>query len=127
MIRISLRDAPHTVIVTVDAAAEDMTDLLEHARTGLELFGGYEGFLGGATHVSEDATRLVQYLQWSSEEAYRACLDDPAWDDVPSTAKFLASVHAGAARMDARAYRVVAVSGGHTRHPDPPDRPAAGY
>ena len=97
-----------TVVVTVDAEADVLPDLIAHAAGGLERFGDCEGFVGGALHVSDDGTRLVQYVQWSSEEAYIACRDDPRWDGLASTELFMAHLAAGRALIDARVYRVVA-------------------
>ena len=37
-----------------------MADLVALARFGLDRFPEYEGFVGGALHVSDDGTRLVQ-------------------------------------------------------------------
>lgn len=103
--------AVHTVIVTVDAEPGSMEPLVAHARAGLGLFGRWPGFLGGALHVSHDGGRLVQLVRWRSETEYRACIDDPAWEELPTTAPFFAAVRAGAATLDARGYRVVATAG----------------
>jgi hypothetical protein len=100
----------YTVMVTVDAAPDRMPELVEHASLGLERFPEYSGFLGGALHVDEAGTRLVQYLQWASAEQYRACVEDPAWDDLPSTRRFLDAVASGHARMDVRILLVLKVS-----------------
>ena len=110
-----MSDAPErsdrtcTVIVTVDAPLELIPDLEAHARMGLERFPEYEGFLGGALHNSGDG-RLVQHLRWASEAEYRACMRDPAWDELPSTRAFMSAVESGRARVDARVYEVVATS-----------------
>jgi len=99
-----------TVIVTVDADADVLLTLEEHARAGLGWFAAYEGFIGGALHKSADGTRLVQYLQWKREEHYLACMNDPKWEENPSTRRFMALVEAGRARVDARVYEVVSDS-----------------
>lgn len=101
-----------TVIVTVDAEPELLSTLEAHARMGLRRFLESSGFLGGALHVSSDGGRLVQYLQWASEAEYLACVNDPVWDDVPSTQSFLEAVDSGRARLDARLYRVITSSEG---------------
>ena len=100
----------YTVIVTVDAAREVLSELSVHARVGLGRFPAYPGYVGGALHVSEDGERMVQYLQWRSEEEFRACVDDPVWESLPSTATFLDAVSSGQAHMDLRSFHVVAVS-----------------
>ena len=97
-----------TVIVTLDAEREDMGDLLSHARMGLERFAEWEGFVAGALHLSQDGTRLVQYLQWASEEVYVRCRDAPVWEHLSSTRRFMAHVDAGRARVDARVFSVLA-------------------
>ena len=63
-----------TVIVTVDGEAEDLEFVAGHASEGLEQFSQFEGFIAGATHISEDGERVIQYLQWESEEAHEACM-----------------------------------------------------
>jgi hypothetical protein len=103
-----------TVIVTVDAAPELMSTLAAHASLGIERFPEFPGFLGGALHISSDQGRLVQYLQWASESEYLACLNDPIWDEPPSTQFFLKAVHSGGASLDARIFRVVTSSEGYT-------------
>lgn len=100
-----------TVVVTVDTTQDVMGDLVEHARSGVDHFSDCDGFIGGALHVSDDGTRLVQYLQWESEAAYVACRDHRMWDEIASTAQFAEHVAAGRAQIDARSYRVVADSG----------------
>ena len=99
-----------TVVVTVDTTADVIGDLVEHARSGLDRFTDYDGFIGGALHISDDETRLVQYLQWASEKAYVECRDDPKWNEIATTARFADHVVAGRARVDARTYSVVAHS-----------------
>ena len=88
-----------------------MTDLVAHARFGLDRFPESEGFIGGALHVSDDGTRLVQYLQWVSQALYEAARDDPKWDEAPSTRRFAEHVASGRASIDARIYVVVAHAG----------------
>lgn len=97
-----------TVVVTVDASQAVMADLIEHARFGLDRFPDSEGFVGGALHLSDDGTRLVQYLQWTSQASYNAARDDPNWDEAPSARQFAEHVTSGRASIDARVYDVVA-------------------
>lgn len=111
MIRIATDRPVCTVVVTVEAAAAVLDDLVGHAQLGIERhFGECDGFVGGALHVSTDRTKLIQYLQWESEGAYLRCRDDPKWDALVSTQRFLDAVSSGAALVDARIYRVVADS-----------------
>lgn len=100
-----------TVIVTLDAPPERLPAFAAHAAMGLERFRRYDGFVAGALHLAADGGRLVQYLQWRSEAEYRACIEDPAWDALPSTRELLAAVASGEAMLDARTYRVAATGG----------------
>jgi hypothetical protein len=111
-----------TVIVTVDADADVLPALADHARLGLVKFSDYAGFRGGALHLSDDGCRMVQYLQWNSMEEYRACVEDPAWDDLPSTRAFMDTLASGRARLDVRSFRVEASSEGPATDPTPQDR-----
>ena len=108
-----------TVVVTVDADPEVIDDMLEHARLGITTdFRECEGFIAGALHVSTDRTRLVQYLQWDSEAAYLRCRDDPKWDELDSTKRFLNHISTGRALVDARLFEVLADSGQPTHEDD---------
>ena len=108
MLQIGEGQEVFTVIVTVDAAMSAMAALEEHAAFGVRHFATYPGYLSGALHVSTDGTRLIQYLQWESESTYRACIDDPAWDQLESARLFKESVASGLAKVDARSFRVAA-------------------
>ena len=66
-----------TVIVTVDGKLADMEFVIQHTSNGLNRFSQFDGFISGATHVSDDGNRVVQYLQWDSKEAHEACMNDP--------------------------------------------------
>ena len=101
-----------TVVVSVDASIEVIAEMEVHARAGLTLFGECRGFVGGALHRSDDGTRLVQYLQWENDSHYLACRDDPAWDELDSTRRFMDHVAAGRATVDARSFTVASVTGG---------------
>ncbi len=81
--------------------------MADHARRGLRRFAEFDGFVGGATHVSADGGRIVQYLQWRSEEDHLACMNDPSWADLPSSQRFMELVESGRATMDVRTYDVV--------------------
>lgn len=110
MTRIRPSSGLHTVIVTVDADEKHIPLLESHARRGLEWFGDYEGFIGGALHKSSDGRRLIQYLQWQSEQQHLDCMQDPAWDENASTQSFLALMKSGEAKVDVRSYEVIAAS-----------------
>lgn len=108
--RTSARAERCIVIVTVDAPAELIPRLAEHARLGIRRFPEWEGYLGGALHLSQDGTRLVQYLSWASETDYRRCIEDPEWDSLPSTREFAETVRSGNAVVDARVFAVAEAS-----------------
>ncbi|MEN8143762.1 MAG: hypothetical protein ABFS14_02320 [Gemmatimonadota bacterium] len=96
------------VIVTVEAGPDAMPDLEAHARYGLTRFPEFSGFISAALHKSADGSRLVQYVCWRTEAEYLACVNDPQWDEVPSTGRFMQLIESGEARMDVRVYEVVA-------------------
>lgn len=110
MPKISLPNQVCTVIVTVDAAPDVIREMESHARRGLSLFADFNGFVSGALHKSADGGRLVQYLQWTTEAEHLACMNDPRWDNYPSTARFMELVKSGLARMDVRTYSILAIS-----------------
>lgn len=105
--RLAIDPAACTVVVTVDADADAMPDLVEHATMGLRAFASCPGYLGGALHRSDDGTRLIQYVQWTDAAAYERCRDDPRWDELASTGRFMAHVAARRATVDARVYQVI--------------------
>ena len=114
MLQISRESHLCTVIVTVDAKPAVMSDLESHAAVGLERFREFSGFIAGALHKSVDGTRLVQYLQWRTEAEYRACINAGAWDELPSTQRFMELINSGQARVDVRTFDVVALAEGQS-------------
>ena len=101
------QEAACTVVVTVDAPPDVMDDLVAHARVGIERFVECQGYIHGTLHLSEDGRRLVQYLRWATKSDYEACRDDPRWDALPTTARFMALVSSDAVTLDARAYEAL--------------------
>jgi hypothetical protein len=97
-----------TVIVTVDAAEDDIPVLQSHASDGLTWFAEYEGFVSGALHRSTDGRRLIQYLQWETEQHHLDCINDSRWDDDPSTRRFMDLIESGQAKIDVRKFDVIA-------------------
>jgi quinol monooxygenase YgiN len=61
------------------------------------------GFRSANIHVSIDGTRVVNYAQWDSAEAYRAMLEDP------TTQQHMAQAAAFAISFDPRLYTVESV------------------
>jgi len=95
------------VIVTVDAEASVMENLESHAAEGLSRFAEFPGFISGALHRSADGKRLVNYLQWESEAAHLACMNDPRWENEPSARRFMDMMMSGEAKVDVRTYVVL--------------------
>ena len=48
------------------------------------------GFRSANIHISADGTRVVNYAQWDSEQAYRAMLSDPTTQEHMAKAAALA-------------------------------------
>ena len=101
------RDSICVVIVTVDAAAKVLPDLVPHAQKGLSLFATFGGFISGTLHINPEGTRMVQYLQWETEAHHLACMNDPRWEEMDSARTFMETIHAGRATMDVNTYRIV--------------------
>lgn len=102
----------YTVIAVVRSADGAVLEtMFRHARAGLDIFGGLDGFIGGALHRAHDAASFVQYLQWRDEGCYRAAIDDPIWDTVATTPQFMEALDEGLAELSVSAYSVVAVVG----------------
>ena len=66
----------------------ELADLL-HAATE-EVMRHQPGFRSANIHVSTDGTRVVNYAQWDTAEAYRAMLDDPTTREHMAEAAALA-------------------------------------
>lgn len=93
-----------TVIVTVDGEREALAFATRHAADGIEKLANFPGFVAGATHIRDDGGKLVQYLQWTSEAAHKACMDDKSWEADPSSQKFMRLVGSGALNIDVGVY-----------------------
>ncbi len=113
--KITSENALSTVVVTVDGAPDNVAIAVRHASAGLALFAEFDGFVGGATHVSADGGRIVQYLQWEDEEAHNICMNDPRWDNLESSRLFMALAERGELNIDVRIYRVAAISSGRNQ------------
>ena len=61
------------------------------------------GFRSANIHLSTDSTRVVNYAQWETEEAYRAMLADP------TTQQHMADAAALAISFDPHVYTVKSV------------------
>lgn len=71
--------APHATLINVFTVAperaEELAGLLREATEQTMRF--VPGFISANIHVSTDGTRVVNYAQWQSAEAYQAMLQDP--------------------------------------------------
>jgi quinol monooxygenase YgiN len=64
------------VFVVAPERQRELVELL--TRVTEETMKGVPGFVSANLHVSADGTRVVNYAQWESQEAFRAMLADPA-------------------------------------------------
>ncbi|MGV9803768.1 antibiotic biosynthesis monooxygenase family protein [Mycobacterium sp. NPDC003449] len=55
--------------------ARELVELLSSATD--EVMRHVPGFVSANIHLSTDGTRVTNYAQWQSAEAFRAMLDDP--------------------------------------------------
>jgi heme-degrading monooxygenase HmoA len=67
-----------TLINVFTVAPERASELAELLRVATEEKMRFvPGFISANIHVSTDGTRVVNYAQWQSAEAYQAMFDDP--------------------------------------------------
>jgi heme-degrading monooxygenase HmoA len=67
-----------TLINVFTVAPERASELAERLRVATEEKMRFvPGFISANIHVSIDGTRVVNYAQWQSAEAYQAVFDDP--------------------------------------------------
>ena len=87
------RHAPHATLInvfTVDPEqASTLAELLNDATE--KVMRHVPGFVSANIHVSTDGTRVVNYAQWETAEAYQAMLADPTAREHMATAAALAS------------------------------------
>src|SRR3977135_2597229 len=76
-------------VFTVEPAkARQLAELLQTATEAV--MGHVPGFISANIHVSTDGSRVVNYAQWASAEAYQAMLRDPTAQAHMATAAQLA-------------------------------------
>jgi heme-degrading monooxygenase HmoA len=63
------------VFTVAPERASELADLLSRATEETMRF--VPGFISANIHVSTDGTRVVNYAQWQSPEAFQAMFDDP--------------------------------------------------
>jgi quinol monooxygenase YgiN len=67
-----------TLINVFTVAPERASELAELLRVATEQTMQFvPGFVSANIHVSTDGTRVVNYAQWQSAEAYQAMFEDP--------------------------------------------------
>ena len=85
--------ADHATLINVFAVeperASELAGLLDDATE--EVMRHVPGFVSANIHVSTDGTRVVNYAQWDSAEAFEAMQSDPAAREHMSKAAALAS------------------------------------
>lgn len=71
--------ADHVTLINVFTVAPDRAaELVEVLVDATErVMRHVPGFVSANIHLSDDRTRVVNYAQWESPEAYRAMFDDP--------------------------------------------------
>ncbi|WP_434439255.1 antibiotic biosynthesis monooxygenase family protein [Lentzea sp. E54] len=76
------------VFTVAPARQDELVAALDKASD--EVFAALPGFISANLHASLDGTRVVNYAQWSSEQAYRDALQRPEVRDHISEAAALA-------------------------------------
>jgi C-6 monooxygenase len=78
MLDLARPDAGFVAVVTIRLNRPDATDeLLDLLVREVEEWVRYRpGFLSANYHVSQDGSRLVNYAQWATEDAYRGSFRD---------------------------------------------------
>lgn len=73
-------DTPVATLINVFSVQPDrqheLVDLLVRATE--EVMQHQPGFVAANIHASADGSRVVNYAQWESEDAFHTMLDDPA-------------------------------------------------
>jgi quinol monooxygenase YgiN len=71
--------ADHATLINVFTVqpdrAQELADLLTAATE--DVMQHVDGFISANIHLSADGTRVVNYAQWRSEDAFRAMLSNP--------------------------------------------------
>ena len=87
------QNSPHATLINVFTVepdrAQELTDLLSRATA--EVMQHLPGFRSASIHLSTDCTRVVNYAQWDSAEAFFAMQANPAAREHMSAAAEIAS------------------------------------
>jgi len=79
-----------TIVIEFTVGPEDQLRLLEHIdRFGQDVVRYLPGFISASLHRSIDGTRVINYAQWESKEAWQAFMNNPA---VPAFDKALRAI-----------------------------------
>jgi quinol monooxygenase YgiN len=86
------RHAPYATLINVftvePARADELAAVLTAATE--DVMRHFEGFRSANIHVSSDGSRVVNYAQWDSVEAYRRMLANPVAREHMATAADIA-------------------------------------
>ncbi len=75
MVKIAADPGVQTVITTFEVTPANCEALLDALQaTYAEVISRQPGFIGAALHVNDARTRVANYSQWESREAYQAML-----------------------------------------------------
>jgi quinol monooxygenase YgiN len=101
------RHGPHATLINVFSVepehAAELVGLLHDATD--EVMRHVPGFVSANIHLSTDGTRVVNYAQWESQEAYAAMFADP------TAREHMSKVAALATEFDPHLYTVESVHG----------------
>ena len=101
------RHAPYLTLINVFTVvperASELAGILDDATD--KVMRHLPGFISANIHVSTDGTRVVNYAQWESAEAYQAMLADP------TAREHMAPAAALAESFDPHQYTVESVHG----------------
>lgn len=94
MTTIALTEGPEITLVNVFTVAPENQDALLAAldQATAEVFAAVPGFVSANLHASLDGTRVINYAQWASEEAYQEAMRR---DDVRAHVKGAAGLARG--------------------------------
>lgn len=103
------RDAQiFTQIITIGVRPENRDELLAHITTETEEVVRHQpGYISASLHTNAEATKVVNYSQWESRQAWAA-----AMQDRPEVAPFARRVEELAESFDRTEYEVVFTDGG---------------
>jgi heme-degrading monooxygenase HmoA len=97
---IAPEDRYYTTINIFNTTPEQQAELSATLAKGMHLLDRQPGFVGTSVHESSDGTQVVSYVQWSSEEAFRAMrARTDAQDHFRSVGELVSSVTVIACRV----------------------------